>query len=201
MSTSSYTEEPTGQSSRRFKRRTNLTEKRVSKLAEFVARYIDCDVPIHNAVRSAFDGIDSFQRGGRFLKNEESAYWFNKKDINQPHLRELLLHDFPFVSDDARKLLNSGSPSQSLSDDAELVCEHVIPCGVLEKLLREQHKSNPLSAEAVLRFHRELYRRCIVTSDEDDQLSKRSMPLKWKIGDRVFARYDQAGFGWAANWF
>lgn len=170
------------------------------KLANFVASYIRCDVKIFNVIRTAFDEIEAVQRGGRFLKPNGSAYWLNKSDLLKASLRPLLLEDFKYRSPDAHSILDNAGRSDDLDDDIELVCEHVIPCAVMEKLLKDQHVKKELTPDDVLSFHSEMYHRCIITKDEDGKLSRSSMPSGWTRGDQIFARYSAAGFEWASNY-
>jgi hypothetical protein len=172
--------------------------KKIYKFARFISVYIDCDVKVHNVIRSAFDEIDALKRGGHFLKASGRGRWFNKADLQKAELRSFLLSDFPNLSPKAREILRS-APQGDLPDDKRLVCEHVVPCGVLEKLLREEHRKTPLTPDHVLEFHDRFYRRCIVAKEEDDQLSRLSMPKDWTPEDSLFARYLAAGFKWAES--
>lgn len=171
------------------------------KFAEFVACYIGIGVKIDKAVRTPFDAIDANDRGGAYLSGNGNHHWFNKSLLREPRHRALLLDVFPYVSPDARRALLSVDRHIHLPKHVDLMCEHVVPCEVMENMLRMQHDHTPLTAETVLTFHRKLFRRCIVTKAENARLKPtRRMPFGWTADDRVFARYDAAGFEWAQQW-
>lgn len=170
---------------------------KATKLASLIVCYVECDVKVYNVVRTVFDEIEAQQRGGRFLKPNGNGYWLNKADLRKASLRPLLLKDFKYCSPDAHAILSDAPPDDDLEDDVELICEHVIPCSVIETLLKKQHAAQKLTPENILEFHARFYRRCLVTKNEDGKLSRSSMPNGWKIGDDIFARYHAAGFDWA----
>ncbi len=173
--------------------------ERVFRLCRFMVCYIESEVKIHNAVRSTFDELDAWIRGGRYISPTGKAYWLLKSYLRSTTLRDLLIEDFEFASPEVRRILSSVKRDEPLPEDIHLLCEHVVPVGILEEMLREQHRSQRLTPESVLQFHARFYRRCLVTKQEDGRLSKNSMPPDWKPDDGIFARYTIAGFDWASD--
>lgn len=176
-------------------------EESMLKLAQLVAVYIDIGVKISKGVRSPFDAIDALKRGGGYLNRNGNCYWLNVGALRSARHRNLLLNEFEFVSPTAIEVLRSVPFDVDLPQTEYLICEHVVPCDYMETLLRTQHASAPLKPKCVLDFHSRFYRRCIITKSENRALRPvHRMPTDWRVGDRLFARYDNAGFGWARQW-
>lgn len=181
------------------------TDGKVRALATFVAAYIASDVKIHNAIRTPFDELDAQLHGGKFIRPKSgNGYWFNKKNFRKPHIVELVLNHFKHVSPDALSALRRMKGNE-FRDEVSVICEHVVPCSTLEEMLKDRHQHKPLDADAVLAFHKQFYRRAVITRTEDRQLNshklRRKMPIGW---DREtgcpFDRYRAANLEFARDW-
>lgn len=175
-----------------------MSSERAIRIAELIASFLTADVFIHNFIRSAFDELYANRHGGAFIKPNGRAQWFNKSDLRNSSIRTLLLGDFKHRSPDAENILDGYDRTQDLPDDVDLICEHVVPCGILERMLRDDAAAGIVTPEHVFKFQDKYYRRCILTADENAKLSKNAMPDDWcRESGKVFARYIHAGFLWA----
>jgi len=167
-------------------------------IAAIYADILNQEIKIKGMDRSFLDTIGAFEYGESHFTRSGYAKWFNRGALNKRSNRDTVLKFNR--SPDADRILKS-SANADLDKSSHLILEHVVPCAYIVKYLKELPK--PITGLNVLSVHSQMYRRCIITKDEDKHLNNkgynRTMPCGWKVGGNPYERYVKAGFSWAKD--
>jgi len=169
-------------------------------VAAVYAEILNRKIKIKSIGRTMLDTIDVLKHRSKHLTKKEYIKWLNRDALRKFSNRDYIN---TFDQSDAVKKVFAEAEGRDLNSNINLICEHVVPCAkIIEYLQRKAEEKNfNLTADDVLTAHDLLYRRCIITKDEDQALNdagyNRKMPNGWNFGDNPYNRYLKVGFKWA----